>query len=52
MPTIDLPSNFVASTTAQISALFTSFSPIVVLIIGLIGVGVVIRLILGALHGK
>ena len=52
MPTIDLGANFVASTTAQITALFSSFSGITILIIGLIGVSVVISLITGALHGN
>ena len=51
MPTIDIPVGFVASSTAQISALFESFSGITTLIIGLIGVSIVISIIVGALHG-
>jgi len=52
MPTIDLPTNFVASTTAQISTLLDSFSPYFILVLGLIGVAVIAKIIIGAMHGK
>jgi len=45
---IALPDNFVASTTANISDLFGSFSPIITLILGIVGVAVIIEIIIGA----
>jgi len=51
MPTIDLPANFASSTASQITTLFSSFSGIIILIIGLLGVSLVISIIIGALHG-
>jgi hypothetical protein len=45
---IALPSNFVASTTANVSDLFGDFSPIITLILGILGVAIVIEIIIGA----
>jgi len=52
MPTIDLPAGFASSTTAQISTFFNSFSPIILIIIGLLGVSLVISIIIGAIRGN
>jgi len=49
---IALPGNFVASTTASMADLFTDFSPLLTLIIGILLGAVVIDLIINAIRHR
>jgi len=48
---ITLPSNFLASTTAVMSDLFTDLSPITVLIIGTLLLALILSIVIGAIRG-